>query len=203
MFKWVCLVAALIFGTAILWIVYDLKRDVTTSIAEVQIAVKEANEAVATVNENLPAIVEEVKKGTETLSGLAQDVELIKSVAGVQNTESSRGIRSLATYADEIQTVLADETEGKEAEIWIEEVFGSDLKRRETVEEFRVGLNKEMVAIILPLAKSKQEILYRACRSGPPRRVPFFIKLPDSEPVTLEVFIKQHHEESASLPAFD
>lgn len=86
--------------------------------------------------------------------------------------------------------------------ILIEEVFGSGLKKTDTAEEFLVGLNKEMVAVILPLAKSKQEILYRACHSGPPRRKPFHIQFPDEEPVTLEEFIQRYHAESAELPPY-
>ena len=66
-----------------------------------------------------------------------------------------------------------------------------------------LGLNKEMIALILPVAKSKQEILYRATHSGPPRRKPFYLQFPGAEPVTLGQFIKQHHAESASLPAYE
>ena len=202
MFKWVCFAAAAAIGIAVLVLLYDLKTDLTASIESTQSTVDKANEAVATVNQKLPEIVEEVKKGTKTLSELAEDVELIKSVAGIQNDEAGRGIRALATYADEIQQVIARETEGKNAVILKEELFGSDLAHYNMAEEFLVGLHKEMISIVLPIAKSKQEILYRACYSGPPRRVPFHIQVGDAEPVTLEAFIKQHHAESAALPAY-
>ncbi len=202
-FKWICYGTAVLFGVAVLGLVYDLKTDVTSSLDTAQVAITEANQAVATLNEKLPEILAEVQGGTETLSGLAEDVELIKSVAGIHSDQAGRGVRSLITYADEIQKVLAREAADKGAVIMIEEIFGSDLKKIETVEEFLVGLNKEMIAIVLPFAKSKQEILYRACRSGPPRRKPFYIKFPESDPVGLEEFIKKHHIESATLPPYE
>ena len=202
MFRWVALVAAVVFGIILLLLIWDLKRDVTASLGEAQATISQANAAVTVVNERLPEIVDEVKKGTETLSGVAEDVELIKSVAGIQGGQD-RGVRSLAEYANELQQVLAEQTEGQEATILIEEIFGADLKEVESAEEFLVGLNKEMVGVILPLAKSKQEVLYRACYSSPPRRKPFYIQFGDGEPVTLEAFIKQHHPASAELPTYE
>ena len=201
-FRWVCFITALLFGIALLALIWDLKRGVSASLAEAQGTITEANEAIAVINEKLPQIVDEVKKGTETLSSVAADVELIKSVAGIQS-DQQRGVRSLAIYANEIQQVLVDQTADKEATILIEEIFGSDLKEVESVDEFIVGLNREMVAIILPFAKSKQEMLHRICRSSPPRRKPFYIKIGDAEPVSLEDFFKQHHAGSATLPAYE
>ena len=200
-FRWVCLIVAILFGGTLLYLVWDLKRDVTQSLESAKNTIQEANKTVAVVNEKLPQIVDEVKRGTETLSGVAEDVELLKSLAGIQN-EQKRGVRGLALYANEIQQVLADCAEQQEAVIFIEEIFGSDLVEKEPMDEFLVGLSKEMVAVILPLAKSKQEVLYRVCHSGLPRRKPFFIKIGDAEPVALEEFIQANHPESAELPAY-
>lgn len=202
LFRWACFGAAAVFGVALLYLVWDLKRDVTASLDAAQETIGEANAAVAVVNQELPQIVKEVKRGSETLSGVAKDVELIKSVAGIQ-ADQTRGVRGLAVYANEVQQVLASQTEGQNATIMIEEIFGSDLKDVESAEEFLVGLSKEMVAIILPLAKSNQEILYRVCHSSPPRRKPFFIRFGDAEPVRLEEFLKKHHPASAALPEYN
>ncbi len=202
MFKWTCLSAAILFGIVILWLVYDLKRDVTASIDTANVTVAEANDVMATVNAKLPEIISEVKKGTETLSDLAEDVELIKSVAGIRNDQKDRGLRGLANYANEIQKVLAESTAEKEAMILIEKIIGTDLKEVETAEEFLVGLSREMIAIILPIARSKQEILYRTCYSMPPRRKPYYIQFSDAEPISLEAFIREHHAESALLPNY-
>ncbi len=202
MFKWVCFGAAAGFGIVTLVFIYQLKTEVTSALASAESAVEDANQAVTTVNDQLPEIIAQVKTGTETLSQLAEDVELIKSVAGVSDGTSDKGIRGLATYADEMQQMLRDRTQGAGATILIQEIFGKDLKEVESIEEFLVGLNKEMFGIILPLAKSRQEILYRATHSRPPRRQPFHIRLPGQEPQRLDDFIRRHHAASASLPAY-
>ncbi len=195
MFKWTCFSVASIFGVVLLILVVDLKRDVTASLTE-------ANTTVTTVNEKLPEMLGEVKAGTETLAALAEDVELIKSLAGLDAEQSRQGFRGLATYADEIQKLLAEGTAGKEVQVMKERVIGRKLEVVDSMEEFLVGLSKEMVTLVL-LAKSKQEILHRACHSGPPRRKPFYLRFPNEEPEPLEAFIKRHHPESAALPAFE
>jgi uncharacterized protein (UPF0335 family) len=198
-FKWACLSTAIVFGLIILYLIVDLKRDVTDSLQAAQQAVTKANDALETVNGELPTIVGEVKKGTETLSGLAEDVKLLKSVVGIEKND--RGLRGLASYADEIEQILAEATEGKDAKMKIESVIGSSLKDVESAGEFLVGLNKEIV-LILALAKSKEEVLWRICHSGLPRRKPFYIQFADEEPVLLEAFLRETHPESSELPQY-
>jgi hypothetical protein len=195
MFKWTCYITAVVATTVVILLLVDLKRDVGSSLDE-------ARRAVETVNDNLPEIVAEVKTGTATLSRLSEDVELIKSVAGVTDEQERSGVRGLAIYADEIQKVLARETADHGVDVLVEEIIGSDLKRVESAEEFLVGLNREMITVILPLAKSRQEVLYRASHSGPPRRKPFYLGFPGEEPVRLDLFVKRHHAASADLPAY-
>ncbi len=202
MYKWTCFATTLLVATVALILLHDLKTEVTTALRSAQTAMEQANQAVTTVNARLPEIISEVKRGTETLSELAEDLELIKSVAGIESQKEDRWIRGLATYANEIQQVLQVHAAGKNAVILVEEILSSDLKEAETVEEFLVGLNKEMVAIILPLAKSPQEILFRATHSAPPRRKPFYIRFPASEPVRLDRFIKNHHDAGTQLPDY-
>jgi hypothetical protein len=201
MFKWSCLVGAIIVSIVLLILVADLKNDVTRALDTANAAMVEANEAVAVVNEQLPEMIGEVQTGTETLAGLAEDVELIKSLAGLNAEQSKQGFRGLATYADEIQKVLVEQTEGREVSIMREKVIGTKLEVVESMEEFLVGLSKEMVTLVL-LAKSKQEILHKACHSGPPRRKPFYLLFPGEEPVLLEEFVRKHHPESADLPTY-
>ncbi len=202
MFKWICLSVALVFAVLLLLLVADLKRDVTRSLEAANTAVTDANQAVGTVNEKLPEIVTEVKSGTEMLAALAEDVALIKSVAGMDREQQERGVRGLATYADEVQRLLSEHTRGKGVIVMKEKVIGTKLEEVESMEEFLVGLSKEMVTLVL-LAKSKQEILDRACHSSPPRRKPFFLKFADSEPIPMIDFIRRHHPESAALPPFE
>lgn len=198
-FQWTCLAAACVFGSAILYVVLDLKSDVTSSLDKAQVTLKKANSSIDAIGNKLPKIVDQVKNGTETLSNLAEDVELIKSIAGI-TSQHKGSFRQLAVYAQEIQMVLQKETEGKQAVIMIEEIFGSDLVVNQSMEEFLVGLNKEMISVILPLSKSKKEILYRVCHSSPLRRKPFFIRIGEQEPISLESFLRKHHPVTASIP---
>lgn len=202
MFKWICLSAAVIFAVVLLVLVGDLKRDVTQSLDTANTAVSEATEAVGTVNEKLPEIVTEVQSGTEMLALLAEDVALIKSLAGIDQEQQERGVRGLATYADDLQKVLVEQTAGQGVVVMKEKVIGKKLEEIESIEEFLVGLSKEMVTLVL-LAKSKQEILDRACHSSPPRRTPFFLKFPDREPIRMIEYLRQNHPESAALPPFE
>ena len=201
-FRWVCYGTAVLFGVILLWMIADLRAQVKESLNTAQETAREGNRAMKTVNEKLPQIVTEVKKGTETLAELSEDVKLIKSVAGVGNDDQQRGLRGLALYADALQKVFAEQTEGKEAVILLEKIFGADLKKHSTADEFLVALNKEMVTVILPLSKSREEILWRVCTSAPPRRVPFHIQFPDQEPIPLEQFLREKHPASAELPEY-
>jgi hypothetical protein len=121
-------------------------------------------------------------------------------VVGINTVAASRGVRSLIEYANELQRFLDAEAGGHNAVILVESVVGSGLTERDILEEFLVGLSKEMT-VILAAAKSKQEVLYRSTTSGI-RRKPFYIKFPDSEPKPLEAWIRARHAESATLPAF-
>jgi hypothetical protein len=201
-FKWTCFSGATVFGIVLLVLIVDLKRDVTESLDAAKAAVSNANKAMEVVNDRLPEMIGEVKTGTEALAGLAEDVELIKSLAGLNAERSKQGFRGLATYADDAQKVLFEHTEGKGVILMKEKLIGKKLEEVESMEEFLVGLSKEMVTLVL-LAKSKQEILHKACYAGPPRRLPFYLKFPGEKPVSLMAFIKKHHPESAELPTFE
>ena len=89
----------MIFGASIIWIIADLKQEVTASLETVQTAVTEANQAVATVNANLPEIVTEVKKGTGVQTELDKKQSQVLRTLGVSSTkldskESSVGVKS-------------------------------------------------------------------------------------------------------------
>jgi ABC-type transporter Mla subunit MlaD len=73
-FRWICLGVAVVFGLTILWQINSLKTNVTRSLDSASKTVAKANEAVTTINAQLPQIVAWVKKGTETLSDLAEGV---------------------------------------------------------------------------------------------------------------------------------
>jgi hypothetical protein len=201
MFKWVCLLSAIGISVIGLWMLADLKRDAQAAIQKVDALVgQEAKPALDTVNEHLPQFLAEMQKVSATLGELSEDVRLIKSVVGINTDGASRGVRSLMEYANDLQRFLDAEARDRNAVILVESVIGSGLTKKDTLEEFLVGLSKEMT-IILAAAKSKQEVLYRSTTSGI-RRKPFYIQFPDSEPEPLEAWIRARHAASADLPAF-
>jgi hypothetical protein len=201
MFKWVCLLSAIGVSAIGLWMLADLKRDAQAAIEKADALVEhEAKPALASVNEHLPQFLAEIEKVSATLGELSEDVRLIKSVVGINTDAATRGVRSLMEYANDLQRFLDAEAGDRNAVILVESVVGSDLTKKDTLEEFLVGLSKEMT-VILAAAKSKQEVLYRSTTSGI-RRKPFYIQFPDSQPEPLEAWIRARHAESASLPAF-
>jgi hypothetical protein len=202
MFKWVCLLAALAVSAVGLWMLANLKRDAQAAIQKADALMeREAKPALANVNEHLPQFLAEMQKVSATLGELSEDVRLIKSVVGIDPDAASRGVRSLMEYANDLQQFLDAEAGNRNAVILVENVVGSGLSEKDTLEEFLVGLSKEMT-VILAAAKSKQEVLYRSTYSGI-RRKPFYIQFPDSEPEPLEAWIRARHAASGALPAFE
>lgn len=201
-FKWSGLCAAIVFACLLLWMIADFKRKMVTALDKAEATVNKVQQSVEKVDERMPIVLAEIQNTSRTLSRVADDVELIKRVAGINNENEDRGFRSLAIYADDLQSFLAVETEGKQVQILVKELIGNDLKVVESAAEFLVGVNKEMVVVVLPLAKSREEILYRICHSGV-RRQAYFIKFADEEPVELEGFIRERHPASHDLPVFN
>ena len=202
MFKWVCLLAAIGVSGVGLWMLADLKRDAQAAIQKADTLMeREAKPALTNVNEKLPQFLAEMQKVSATLGELSEDVRLIKSVVGINTDAASRGVRSLVEYANDLQRFLDAEAGDRNAVILVENVVGSGLTEKDTLQEFLVGLSKEMT-VILAAAKSKQEVLYRSTYSGI-RRKPFYIRFPGSEPEPLEAWIRARHTESATLPAFE
>jgi hypothetical protein len=202
MFKWVCLLAAIAVSAVGLWMVADLKRDAQAAIQKADALMeREAKPALTNVNEHLPQFLAEMQKVSATLGELSEDVRLIKSVVGINTDAASRGVRSLMEYANDLQQFLDAEAGDRSAVILVENVVGSGLAEKDTLEEFLVGLSKEMT-VILAAAKSKQEVLYRSTYSGI-RRKPFYIQFPNSEPEPLEAWIRARHAASADLPPFE
>ena len=201
LFKWICLGVAVAFAVLLLWMIADFKRKMVAALDKAEATVGKVQESVEKVDSRMPVVLEEIQNTSHTLSRVADDVELLKRVAGINNENEERGFRGLAVYADDLQQFLVAECEGKEAQILVEEIIGSDLKVVETVTEFLVGVNKEMIVVVLPLAKSREEILYRICHSAV-RRKPYFLQFAGSDPVELESYIREHHPASRDLPVY-
>lgn len=200
-FRWACLGVAVVFGLALLGLIWDFRIKVISAIDQSKQTIAKVQESVDKVDQRLPGILAEVHNTSETLSSVADDVKLMKRIAGVDSNNTNTGVRGLAVYADDLQQFLAEQAENQAATILVEEIIGSDLKEVATLPEFLVGLNKEMILAILPLSKSREEILYRVCRSSV-RRVPYYVQFEDMEPVPLEELIRTNHEASRELPVY-
>jgi len=200
-FRWVCLGVAILFGIGLLWLIVDFRNKVISAIDQSKQTIAKVQESVDKVDQRLPSILAEVHNTSETLSSVADDVKLMKRIAGVDSNNTNTGVRGLAVYADDLQQFLAQQAENQKATILVDEIIGSDLKEVDSLPEFLVGLNKEMVLAILPLSKSREEMLYRVCRSSV-RRVPCYIQFEDKEPILLEEFIRANHDASNELPAY-
>lgn len=201
LFRWTCLGVAILFGIGLLWLIVDFRNKVISAIDQSKQTIAKVQESVDKVDQRLPSILAEVHNTSETLSSVADDVKLMKRIAGVDSNGTSTGVRGLAVYADDLLQFLARQAENLKATILVEEIIGSDLKEVDSLSEFLVGLNKEMVLAILPLSKSREEMLYRVCRSSV-RRVPYYIQFEDREPILLEEFIRTNHDASRALPAY-
>ncbi len=199
-FKWACLGSAIIFACILMWMIADFKNKMVIALRNAENTVSQVRFSVDKVNHRMPSMLSEIHTTSRTLKGLADDVELIKEVAGVGEEAKDRGIRSLAVYVREVQDLLQQKSEDSNATVLIEEVVGSDLKEVDTLKAFLVGVNKEML-VILTLSNSNEETLYRICHSGI-RRKPYYIQLENEDPIKLEDYIRQHHPESRELPVF-
>src|SRR6476620_1083787 len=96
MFKWTCLAVAVVFLTALCWMINDMRLQVRQTTQMV-------HSTGATVNEHLPALVDKSHKmtdaislhlpdivaktrlTTETLAELAEDIRQLKELAGVSS----------------------------------------------------------------------------------------------------------------------
>ena len=123
MFKWSCLAAAVLSLVGMGWIVNDLRL--------------EAKKAAVLMNENLPRILENTKKSTETLAALSQDMKNLRDLAGVRGGHTDR---SFVTFADEILDAL--EKSGGQVGL-MPKLFGKELKETVDVKEWVVGARKE------------------------------------------------------------
>ncbi|MCP3980215.1 MAG: DUF948 domain-containing protein [bacterium] len=188
MFKWVCYVTSVVFGVAIVFLLASLSLRANQ-------ALQQSNEALTTVNEELPEIVGETKQIAHTLGMLAEDVNGLKELAGVQPRD-----RSLVAYANAILDLVERETAGSAAFIGVPKTLGSGLKDVEPVAEFLVGARREATVLVFR-AKSPQEVLHRLSHNWSGK--PLMLREEPAGAVTLEEWIRGRHSASAKLPVFE
>jgi hypothetical protein len=175
MFRWACFGLAAIAVAALLWMLNDLR-----------VEVKHTNAIVA---EHLPAVLANVKQGTETLAHLSKDIEGMRDLAGIANGPRDR---SLVVYADSILDFL-DQQKGQ---IGLEKLVGKGLKDTVPVQDWVTGARKEALWLTFR-ANSKAELLDRLGKNK--FGAAWYFAPATGEPVQLIEFLKQNHADSKAL----
>ena len=139
MFRWLCLALAAVTLAFSVWVVLDLRQDL--------------KQTARTLNENLPQILENTNRSTETLAVLAEDMRNLRDLAGATGRD-----RSLAVFADR----LLDKIESSGGRIGLKKLLGSGLKDELSAEEWAVSARKEGLWLAFR-AKSQTELLERLC----------------------------------------
>jgi hypothetical protein len=201
MFKWICLIAAVIFLTVLAWLVNDVRLQIRQSSQVVHATGQTINEHLPTIvdktrkttdtlAEHLPEIVEKTRKSTETLAELAEDIRQLKELAGVTNTARDK---NLVAYADSVLDGI--ETSG--GTIGLKKTFGgSGLKNTLPAKEWVVAARREAL-FLTAVAKSKKELITRLAENK--FGSPWYIQFGDKQPVTLLDWLKANDAATADL----
>src|SRR5262245_46442243 len=125
-FKWACLVVAVVFLCALLWMLNDIRLHVRQAAEVVQSTgqtvnqhlptivertrgttetlaknlpaiVERTNRASAVIDRDLPGVLQNAGKTTETLAGLAEDIRQIKALAGISAGPRDKSVVAYAT----------------------------------------------------------------------------------------------------------
>jgi hypothetical protein len=175
MFKWVTLAVATIAVAVFGWMVNDLRL--------------QAKRATATVNENLPEILEKSRTSAQTLAVLSEDIRQLRDLAGASNGPARD--RTLVAYAD----AILDAVESSGGSIGTKGLLSGDkLKDPQPAIEWATAARKEAVWLTFRAA-SRDELLQRLTQTKFGSE--WIIQLPDAQPVPLRQWI----ERNVALPA--
>ena len=170
----VFVVVLVVFG----WLLNDLRLELKRSAA--------------TVNDNLPVILDNTRKTTETLAEVSRDIKDLRNLAGVQETPRDA---TLVTYADSVLDLIEQQ---EQAMIGTEKLVGTALSDLLPAAEWAAGARKEAVWLAFR-AKSKRELLDRLIENK--FGTPWQIQFADAEPVSLRDWLVQHHPATAEVSA--
>ena len=172
MFKWICLALAIIVVAGFGWVINDLRVELKYSSK--------------TVNDHLPEILANIKKSTDTLAMLSEDIKQLRDLAGVVGEGTPRD-RTLVAYADSILDLI----ETTDAQIGLEKkVMGSGLKSVMSAQEWVADARKEALWLTFR-AKSRSELLQRLCENK--FGSSWFIRFEGKEPVPLRDWLTDNH----------
>jgi hypothetical protein len=144
----------------------------------------ELKRSAAIVNRDLPVILTNTRRTTETLAEVGRDIKDLRDLAGVQETPRDR---TLVTFADGMLDLLEMQSG---ATIGTEKLIGSALSDPLPAADWVAGARKEAVWLSFR-ARSRRELLDRltANRYG----IPWRIQEGDAPPVPLRDWLVEHH----------
>jgi hypothetical protein len=199
MFKWVCLGVAVVFLTALAWMINDLRLEVRRSAQTVQGVAQSVNEHLPAIveksrkstevlAEHLPEIVEKTRTTAETLAELAEDIRQLKELAGMSHTPRDQ---NLVAYANGALNAI----ESSGGTIGLRK-SGGGLKSPLPAKEWAVGARKEALFLTV-VAKSKKELLTRLTKNK--FGSSWYIQVGDKEAVPLVEWLQQNHAATREL----
>lgn len=174
-FRWICLAVAVIAVGFFGWAVNDLRLEI--------------KETSRKLNEDLPRILANTKKSSETLAKLAEDVKNVRNLA-VGSGKSKDN--SIIIYADDLLSLI----EKQDAVIAVEKVIGKKLKDPKPAKDWVVGKRREALFLSFRV-RSKREMVEQLCKTLTRRK--WLIKFKDEKPKPLLEWLKANHEPTAAL----
>ena len=150
----------------------------------------ELKRSAATVNRNLPVILDNTRKTTDTLAEVSRDIKDLRDLAGLQDAPRDE---TLVTYADEILDLVEQQ---RDAVIGTEKLIGKSLSDPLRASEWVAGARKEALVLTVR-AKSKHELLRRLTENkfGSAWKIQFG----EAAPVPLRDWLVENHMATADV----
>jgi hypothetical protein len=217
MFKWVCLAAAVLFLVVATWMLNDLRLEIRRSAEQLQTTaqalhehlptivertrkatdvlaehlpalVEKSKKTTDTLAEHLPDIVTKVHKTTETLADLAEDINQIKKLAGIQNATRDK---NLVGFADSVLATI----EASGGAIGLKAPRAGLIKRK-PARDWAASARLEAVYLTATRSSKKDVVLGLAKNIV---GLNWYIQLDGKEAVPLLDWLKTNHAETREL----
>jgi hypothetical protein len=200
MFKWACLGVAVVFLSAVLWLLNDIRVQVRQSgrvvddagqtvNAELPVIVQRTRSTSEIVAKNLPDVVKRIDRTTEVVAELAEDIRQLKELAGLKAVPRDKNV---VAYAESVLQKVA----ASGGEIGVKKTIGKGLKNTRPATEW-VDAERREAALMAILGRSKKQMLQSIVTT----KLGFYwyIQLPGKQPVRLLDWLKENHEETRNL----
>jgi hypothetical protein len=148
----------------------------------------ELKHSAQTVNRDLPVILANTRKSTETLAQVSGDIKVLRNLAGVEDAPRDK---TLVTYADSVLDLIESHDDAK---IGTEKLIGKALSDPLSAKEWVAGARKEAVWLTFR-AKSRSELLDRLTQNKFGSE--WKIQIGDEPPQSLRDWLVAHHPPTA------